>query len=98
MLHRIRTRWFVYAVDQRHLPIGAAFAPDDAAESAPFAEIARRRIEPEASGRAAVFVEVIAVPRRASGHPGRKRRRPALEIAAGAEHAVGIDDDTGVAH
>src|SRR5437868_15505313 len=58
MLQRVGAGRAVDTLDQRHLPIGAALAPDDAAERAPFAEVMRLRIEAETSGRAAVLVEV----------------------------------------
>ena len=98
MLQRVRAGTFGDALDQRHLPIGAAFPPDNAAQRTPFRQVARRRREPETSGRQAAFVEVIAVARRAPGQPGGERGRPALEIAARAENAVGIDHHAGVAH
>ena len=53
--------------------------------------------EPEPPGGAAACVEMIAVARGAAGQRGGQRRGPALEIAAGAEHAVRIDHDAGVA-
>src|SRR5215472_12035577 len=98
MLERIRAGRFCNTLDQRYLPIGAAVAADDAAERTPFAEIARHDVDAEPAGRDAAFVEVIAVARRAAGQGGGERRRPALEIAVGAEHAVRINDDAGVAH
>src|SRR5205814_6770192 len=95
MLQRVGTGRAVDALDQRHLPIGAAFAADDAAERTPFREVARLRGEAEAAGRAAAFVEVIAVTRGAAGQSGGKRRRAALEVAAGAKLADGRDPDAG---
>ena len=98
MLQRVGAGRLGDALDQRHLPIGSAGPPDNAAERAPFRQIARRRGEPETPGRQAAFVEMKAVARRPPGQPGGERGRPALEIAARAEDAVRVDDDASVAH
>src|SRR3954471_1012572 len=95
MLQRVRAGKFGDALDERHLPIGAAFPPDNAAQRTPFRQVARRRPEPEISGRQATFIEVKAVARRAPGQPGSERGRPALEIAAGTENAVGVNHHAG---
>ena len=98
MFQRIGARGVLDAVDQWHLPVGTAVAADDAAERAPFAEIARHDIDAEGAGRAAALVKMVAVSRRAAGQRGREGRRASLEIAARAEHAVRINDDAGIAH
>src|SRR5436305_224538 len=55
MLQRVGAGRAVDTLDQRYLPIGAAFTPDDAAERAPFREVAWLGSEAETAGRAAAF-------------------------------------------
>src|SRR5262249_14738643 len=97
MLQRIGAGDSVDTVDDRHLPVGPAGFADDAAHRAPFAEIGRGRSQSKAPGDAAAGIEMVAVARRPAAQCGGERRWSALEIAAGTEHAVRIDDDPGVA-
>src|SRR6202023_527517 len=85
------------ALDDRDFPIGAARLADYAAQRPPFAEVARRRGEAEPPRGAPARIEMVAVARGAAGQPGSQCRRPAFEVAAGAEHAVRIDHDPGIA-
>src|SRR5262249_55756153 len=75
----------------------AGEAADDAAERAPFAQIPRRETYAHDERGAPMLIKMKAVARRAAGEPGAERRRAALEIRARAAHAVGIDDDAGIA-
>ena len=85
------------ARDDRHLPVAVGGAADDAAERAPVGEVRGLDASREMHGPGAMRIEVVAVARRAAGQPGGQRRGPALEVAARAHDAVGVDDDAGVA-
>ena len=56
MLERIGAGGVLDALDQRHLPVGAAVAADHAAQRAPFRQIVQANIELKAAGCAAVRV------------------------------------------
>src|SRR5581483_1008829 len=87
----------VDAHEHRHLPVIAGMPSDDAAERAPFAELARCVTDLDDQARQPPLVEMITVARSPSGQSGAERRRAALEIRARAAHAIGIDHDAGVA-
>ena len=83
--------------DHRHVPVGVDRPPDDRAERAPVVQRLRPRSGLEQVGAPAMAVEVAAVARRAPGQPGADGRGSALEVAARAAYAVGVDDHPGVA-
>ncbi len=97
VLELVGTGRAVDALDHRHFPVGAGARADDTAERAPVGQRSRLPGDVETFRRAAVGVEVQAVTRRAPGEPGGERRRAALEVRVGAEHAVAVDHDAGVA-
>ena len=97
VLERVGGGGAVDARDHRHVPVGVDRPPDDRAEGAPVVQRLRPRPGLEQMGAASMAVEVAAVARRASGQPGADGRRPALEVAARAAYAVGVDDHPGVA-
>ena len=97
MLQRIGTGRGRESFDDRHRPVVAGQPADDRTERAPIVERARFAIHVDSEGRKAIFVEVKAVARRASGEAGRQRRGAALVVRACAADRVGVDDDAGVA-
>ena len=97
MLQCVRAGDRLDPLDDRDFPIGTARLADNAAQRAPLAEVARYRCDTEPPGSTPARIEMIAVTRRAAGQPRSQCRRPAFEIAPGAEHAVRIDHDPGIA-
>ena len=80
----------------RHLPIIAGEAADDAAERAPIVERARGKRDIDDERRPPLLVQMITIARCASGQCCAQRRRPALEVGTRAAHAVAVDHHPGI--
>ena len=70
---------------------------DDAAKRAPVGQVSGFAGHPIASGCASIFIQVQTVTRSAPGQACGKCRRAAVEIGIGAEYAIAVNDDTGIA-
>src|SRR5688572_927377 len=88
MLEFVGRRCAFETLDDGHLPIAVGDAADDAAECAPVGQIAWLALDGKHPSPFSMFIEMIAVTWCAAGETGGERRRSALEIAAGALHAV----------
>jgi len=97
MLELIRSGWVDDALDHRDGPVVACNAPDHRAERAPFVERVGSEVGVDMQSRTALFGEMKAVARRASGQSGRNRGRSAFEIGERPTYRVGKNHHAGIA-
>src|SRR5262249_32945453 len=97
VLELVGTGWPFDSLDHRHGPVVPGDFSDHRSKPSPFVERSGLEVDANMNCRAALFVEVKAVTRGASGQTGRERRRAAFEIRQRTAHRVGVDDDSGVA-
>ena len=70
MLHFVRGRGAINALDDRHLPIASRHSPDGGTKHAPFHQILWPILDHEATGRTAVAFKMQPIAGRATGQPG----------------------------